>query len=236
MRAAAARVIGRLRIPGAGHALITAMNDSRPEVRHESMRALGALGDATAVQALGDQLNYHRKGEGARAALDGLARLAHPASVPQFEERLTDRDPWLRRAAAEGLGRVGHAAAVDALRAGAAGDDEEMVRAAMVFALVKIGQERAARLADFLDGRSVAPQVQGYLLELGSAAVGELAPRLLEPDEQVRRRVAEALGAIGDASTIPTLTPLLQDRDREVVKAAGRAIERIKQRAEGPRT
>ena len=152
--------------------------------------------------------------------------------MPAFTERLPDRDPWLRRAAAEGLGRTGDASSIEALRAGASGDDVEMVRAAMVFALVKLGHERAARLTDFLDEEDMASQVRGYLVELGADVAPQIAPRLQEPDAGVRKHVAETLGAIGDASTITVLAPLLQDRDREVVRAAERAIERIKMRSE----
>ena len=49
-----------------------------------------------------EQLAFYKKGEGAWSALDALARLAQPSSIPLFKERLTDKDPKMRRAAAEG--------------------------------------------------------------------------------------------------------------------------------------
>ena len=39
---------------------------------------------------------------------------------------------------------------------------------------------------------------------------------------------AVVLGAIGDASHVAVLQPLLHDRNRDVVRAAERAIQRIK--------
>jgi HEAT repeat protein len=84
------------------------------------------------------------------------------------------------------------------------------------------------RLVDMLDSDSIAPQVQGYLMELGPPVAAELIPRLQEPDASVRRYVAEVLGAIGSEATIAALTPLQKDGDRDVVKAANRAIERIR--------
>src|SRR5262245_40875277 len=87
IRAAAGRVIGRLKVPNSGDALLKAVNDSQPDVRYSAMRALGATRDARAVQALTEQFAFYRKGEGAWSALDALARIASPPSVPLFKER-----------------------------------------------------------------------------------------------------------------------------------------------------
>jgi HEAT repeat protein len=230
VRAATARVIGRLRIKTAGENLIKAMNDSNAQVRYASMRALGEIGEPRAVQALTDQFNYYGKGEGAFSALEALARIAHPSSVELFKTRLTDKDPLLRRAAAEGLGRSGYVSAADALQTAATTDASDMVRAAVAFALKKQGQSYLGRMMDFLNHENTAPQVQSYLLEIGPSIVAELIPRLQEPGETGRRFIAETLGALGDATTIAALTPLLQDRDEDVKQAATHAIARIKMR------
>jgi HEAT repeat protein len=228
IRAGAARVIGRLRMKSASDALFKAINDSSADVRHAAMRALGEIGEMNAVQALTDQFKYYAKGAGAWAALDALARLAHPSSAPLFKAHLADRDPYLRRASAEGLGRLGDASEMSNLQEGVNNDESEMVRAAMAFALQKTGRNFVMRLVDMLDSDSIAPQVQGYLMELGPPVADELIPRLQEPDASVRRHVAEVLGAIGSEGTIVALTPLQKDGDRDVVKAANQAIERIR--------
>lgn len=230
VRAAAARVIGRLRVTSAGDSLINAMNDSNAQVRYASMRALGEINEARALQALTDQFNYYGKGEGAFSALDALARIAHPSSVDLFKAHLTDKDPYLRRAAAEGLGRAGYVSAKEALQTGATNDSSEMVRVAMAFALKKQGQNYLGRMLDYVDHEQTAPQILAYLLELGPSIVPELLPRVQEPGSTSRRYLAQALGALGDAGTIPVLSPLLQDRDREVVETATHAITRIKMR------
>jgi HEAT repeat protein len=230
IRAAAARVIGRMGADNAGDALIIAMNDSNPQVRFASMRALGEIREERAVTALTDQFNFHRKGEGAWSALDALARIAHPSCASLFRSQLTGKDPYLRRVAAEGLARTGDQSDFDTLQKMATADDSEMVRAASAFALLKLGHNYLERLVDHLDSERMAPQVQSYLFELGSPAAAGLIPRLFEPDEAIRRHVAEVLGGIGDASTIAGLTPLLSDRNKEVAKAARLAIERIKTR------
>jgi HEAT repeat protein len=229
IRAGAARVVGRLQVKSAGDALLKAVNDSSAQVRFASIRALGEIREERAIRAITDQLNYYEHGEGAWSALEALARIAHPSSVPVFQARVSDRDPHIRRAAAEGLARAGDKASVEAFSGWVNQDESEMVRAAMAFALYKKGHvSYLERLVDFMDDERTAIQVQGYLLELGPPVVTLTAHRLKEPDEGVRRHLAHAFGALGDQSTIAALTPLKDDRDRGVAAAATRAIERIK--------
>jgi HEAT repeat protein len=227
VRAGAARVAGRLGVKAAGDVLIKAVNDSNTEVRYAAMRALGALREERAVSALTEQLNYYGKGEGAWSALDGLARIAHKSSVPVFTERLTDRDQYLRRAAAEGLGRSGDTSAIGALETGAGNDAADMARAAMAYALQKLGRNYIPRLIEFLDDAKTTLQVQDYLLELGPPIEKELVPSLQEPDPGIRAAVADVLGQVGGDQSLAVLQNL-KDRDKDVVEAARRAVERIK--------
>lgn len=227
IRAAAARVAGRLRVKTAGEALIKAVNDSREPVRFAAMRALGEVGETMAVQALTQQLEHYRRGEGAWSALDALARIGHSSSVPLFTARLSDRDPFMRRAAAEGIARAKDASAVPALESGVSTDSSAMVRAAMAFALQSLGGNYLARLANALDDRKMAPQIAGYFLELGPAVAAELTPHLKDPSDSIRSNVALILGAIGGAAERAALQPLLQDRSSDVRRAAERALERI---------
>ena len=229
IRAGAARVVGRLQVKSAGDALLKAVNDSNADVRYASIRALGEIRDERAIQALTEQLSYYGKGEGAWSALGALARIAHPSSVSVFQSRLADKDPYLRRAAVEGLARAGDVASVEAFVTEANQDESEMVRAAVAFALYKKGHVTfLGRLIDFADSDSLAPQLQGYFAELGPSAIPLVVVRLQEPDVEVRRNLVLILAALGDPSAVNALTPLKEDRNREVATAATYAIERIK--------
>ena len=229
IRAGAARVTGRLAVQAAGDALIKAVNDSSADVRYAAMRALGMLREPRAVTALAEQLKFYGGGEGGWSALDALARIAHPSSVPVFTERLADRDQYIRRAAAEGLGRSGAKAALEALETGAGNDPSNMVRAAMQYALQKLGRNYIGRLIEFLDDRKTTLQVQEYLIEFGPAIEQDLLPSLQEPDEAIRAAVADVLGEIGGDASLAALQSHA-DRDKDVVEAAKRAVERIKMR------
>lgn len=229
VRTGAARVAGRLEVKNASDALIKAVNDSNAGVRYAAMRALGAIRDERAVAALTEQLNHYGKGEGAWAALDGLARIAHSSSVPLFTERLADRDPFIRRAAAEGLGRAGDTGTAGALETGAGNDPSDMVRAAMAYALQKFGRNYVPRLIEFLDDRRTTLQVQDYLLEFGQPIEKELLPSLQETDPGIRAGVADVLGQIGGDASLAALRTV-KDANKDVMEAATRAIERIEMR------
>lgn len=228
IRTAAGEVIGRLKVTDAGDALFKAINDSQPPVRYAAMHALGRLREARAIGALTDQLKYYVKGEGAWSALEALARIADPSSVPLFRERLTDKDPNIRRAAAEGLGRAGDTSALEPLTAAATTDPSDMVRAAMAFALQKLGQNYAQRMVDAMTSSRVIPQVQEYLLELGPPVAPAILSFLQEPEPSIRLAVADVLGFIGGDAAVAPLQAATQDRDPEVAAAAKRALERLK--------
>ncbi len=230
IRAAAARVIGRLQVTTAGDALIAAVNDRTSLVRDAAMRALGAIREPSAVPALTEQLTYYGTGDGALAALDALARIASPPSVPVFKAHLHDRNPLFRRAAAEGLGRTGDTSDLAALQEAAGNDTSPEARAAMAFALQKLGQHYIPRLAEFMTSPKTAGQVSDYLIELGPATVPTLIPLLKDPSPAIRADVATVIGTLGGPGAAAALAPLTADHDADVAAAATRAIERLKAR------
>ena len=228
VRAAAARVAGRLKVKEAGDALIKAINDSQSEVRFAAMRALGAIREPRAVAALTEQLAYYKKGEGAWSAVDALAQIGSPASVPVLRERLQDKDPFVRRAAAEGLGRAGDTASLEVFEKTVTTDDSLMVRLAPAFALQKLGRNYMARIVDLMNGKTFA-QGQEYLIELGPQTVPTVVPRLQDPEPGLREALADVLGVIGNDTTVAALEPVTKDRDASVAAAAKRAIARLQQ-------
>jgi HEAT repeat protein len=230
IRTGAARVVGRLQVKAAGDALIRATNDSNGGVRFAAMRALGAIREDRAVQALTEQFNFYGKGEGAWSALDALARIANPSSIPLFKARLADKDPFLRRAAAEGLARTGDKSAISALQIGTGSDSSPMVRTAMAFALQTLGQNYLPRLVESMTSAKTAPQTADYLLELGPSIVPALVPHLQDPSPAIRGNVAQVIGALGGPAAEAALQPLTEDRDRDVAQAATRALRQLKTR------
>ena len=126
------------------------------------------------------------------------------------------------------MGRTGDTSEVSALQIGAGNDTAEMVRAAMAFALQKLGRHYIPRLVESMDSEKTAPQIADYLIELGPPVAAQLVPHLQDQSPAIRANVATVLGAIGGDATLAALQPLTTDKDRAVAQAATRAIERIK--------
>ena len=115
-RYAAVRVIGRVferRAPDepiattVGDAMVGVLNDPDRNMRSAAMQALGAMGYERAVQALTDQFQYFGRGDQAEAALDAVARIAHPASIDLLMTQLASKQRRLKAIAIEGLARIG---------------------------------------------------------------------------------------------------------------------------------
>ncbi len=232
VREAAARVIGGLRVTTAGDALVNALNDRSTRVATAAMRALGDIKAWQSLQALTEQFSYYEgKGPRAEAALDALARIAHASSQELFLSQLTARAPNLRRLAAEGLARSGNAEAAQQAGAALAADKETDVRLAGAFAAV-VGSGQASggvsALVSVLDNGANHEQAMAYLVELGPRALPGLEQALGAPDVETRERAALVLGFIGGDQALVLLERARSDKDLRVVRAAERAIARLR--------
>lgn len=228
VRVAAARVLGALRASGAGDALIDAINDRNDDVKAAAMRALGDLREARAVQALTEQFQFYGKGPLALAALDGLARIAHPSSVPVFQQQLTHKDAAMRRVSAEGLARTGQASLSLPTLESAATDRDKSAALAVAYALQSVGRPALDRLVGALVDPRLQPQAMLYLTELGRPIARPLGGYLQVPDPATRQAVAMVLGVIGGEDALAALERAKVDPDTEVARAAERAIARAR--------
>ncbi len=228
VRVAAARVLGALRATGAGDALIGAVNDPHKDVRLAAMRALGDLREPRAIQALTEQFQFYGAGEFAVAALDGLARIAHPTSVPLFQQQLTNKDARLRRLSAEGLARTGQASlSLPTLESGLT-DRDKSAALAVAYALQSVGRPSLDRLVEALGDPRRQSQAMLYLTELGRPVARPLGGYLQAPDPATRQAVAMVLGVIGGDEALAALERAKLDPDTEVARAAERAIARAR--------
>jgi len=227
VRVAAARVAGAVRAASLGDALVAAMNDAKQDVQLAAMRALGDIGEKRASRALRERFLHDQHGQGAEAALDGLARLADPASQPVFFEQVTSRDADLRRAAFEGLARLGDVAAIRAVEARTGGEHDRRARLARAFALARDGGRGVPDLLKAIGEDHLAEQVMAYLVELGRGHVKELLPALASPDVPTRGRIVQVLGIVGGPEALQALEPSMRDPDAAVARAAEHAVARI---------
>lgn len=228
IRAAVARVIGRLRVREAAGPLLVGLEDSSDVVRRFAIEALGWVGDERATAPLLRLVNGG--GETGARALLALARLARPEAADLFRANVSNRDAAWRRAAVEGMGRLRMDGAGDTVAA-LAEDSSGEVRLAAVFAAHELGTEQSHVLASALGERTRAEQARDYLLELGPAATPGIRSALgVVTDSRHRVDLVHALGFVGTAEDIAVLEPLLSTGDERLARATGHAINRIRAR------
>jgi HEAT repeat protein len=228
VRLAAARVAGAVRASSLGDSLVAAMNDPNHDVRVAAMRSVGDIRETRAVRALREQVEFRPHGPDARAALDGLARIADPATLPTFQAFVADRDAELRRSAIEGIARTGDAAAIKALESATAGERDAGVRLARAFALERGGASGLPDLVRGLDSSRYAELAQAYLVEIGRPVVPGLSSYLRSPDAGVREQIVQVLALIGGDEARQAIEPTTRDPDVSVARAAERGLARIR--------
>jgi HEAT repeat protein len=219
-----------------GDSLVEAINSREATLRLASMQALGSLRYPFALQALTQQFGYYQRGEAAEAALEGLAGIAHPSSVPLFAELAAGGDPGIRRRAVEGLGRSGDRRQLAVVERVAASDRSPEVQLAAVFASQRLaGQARPGRLVAALANPALRALAQAYLVELSPSGASALAASLQDPDPATRAMVADVLGFSGDARVVPALEAAARDADAGAARAANRALARLRLAAAAPK-
>jgi HEAT repeat protein len=180
------------------------------------------------MQALTDLFAYHGKGDAAEAALDALARIGHPASVPLFTAQLASKSATLRAIAIEGLARSGDKKQLAAIQAVVDKEHEAAVTLAGAFAQVLLGNAATDVVSDSLGRPRVREQAKRYLIEIAPGRTNSFGHQLLDSDPDIRHDVVDALGLAGDPAAIAVLDPLTKDRDPQVARAAERAVARLR--------
>jgi HEAT repeat protein len=228
IRAATARVLGRLAVVEAGEALISALNDSSALVRRYAAEALGRIREERAVQSLAELTAFYGQDEMAAATVLALARIAHPSSLDLLRQRLADPNAAMRRAAAEGVGRLGDQESRPALEGMMASDPSAAVRLAAALAIGRLGEPQTHVLASAVGSPATKAQACEYLLEIGPAAVpGVQSALAIANTPRLVADLLHVLGFIGDSETVAIVQPYAEDPNPDVQRAATNAIARI---------
>jgi HEAT repeat protein len=216
----------------AGDLIVGGLNEADVNLRLASMGALGEMRYERAVQSLTDLFNYYKKGPEAMAALDAVAKIGHPGSIPFFLAQLGNGDAQVRRMAVEGVGRTGDAAAMAQMQLKAERDQSAYVGHALAFAKARNGNfSEMPKLVQGFKYSAIAPDTFSYLVELGPAAALELAAFSTNADLKIRAGVAEVLGIVGNQTSLVLLDVLMRDKSGPVAEAAARSQKRLVPRA-----
>jgi HEAT repeat protein len=212
----------------AGDQIVAGMNDPDVMLRLSSMGALGEMRYDRAVQSLTDMYSYYKKGPEAMAALDAVAKIGHPGSLPVFQAQLGHRDALVRRLAVEGIGRTGDRAAMAEMETRMAREQSPYVVYARAFAKARNGDvSQVAKIVGGFGYSLLESDTFDYLVELGPTVAPELWSFSTHKDAKVRAGAAEVLGIIGTQASLPAVEAMMGDRSSLVKAAAARSQKRL---------
>jgi len=198
------------------------------KVRANTVRALGELGDKSAVKPLINALSDSDSSVRS-VATRALGELGDKSAVKPLINALSDSDSSVRSVATRALGELGDKSAVEPL-IDALADSEVHVRGNAARALEKLGATKEQLLEGYLKALSNSDvKVRGNaartLGELGDRkAVEPLIDALVDSSSEVRKNAARALGELGDKRAVEPLIDALADSSSEVRKNAARAL------------
>jgi HEAT repeat protein len=216
--------------------LIYALDDPDPWVNCAAARALGQIGNPSAIAHL-SAITTSEHSVVRSAGTQALAQMADiralraalaakeaprafwtlmalkeldESALDQLQALLDDPDEHIRAQAAEVLSRLGETASIEPLA------NALQSKAQTVVGEPPVRHETQETVATQVAVRSAVAETDTGLVPLLSA--------LHDPDAEVRLAAAEALGKLGDSGAIPGLSEALGDTDSRVRAAAARSI------------
>jgi hypothetical protein len=191
--------------------LVKALQYNDFSVQSEAAKALGSLGSPAMdelIRALKKKDKQTRLG-----IIEALTEIRDPRAVPALIETIRDQSSEVKWETAIALGEIGDPQATGPL-VNALKDYDKYVRYGAAFALAKIGwkpadeTEKAFYFAGMQEWKAVRM--------IGKPAIPALSHILNDRDSNVRQKVIEILGEIGDPDATPALVRSLGDENSEV--------------------
>ena len=221
----------------AGPQLIDLLDSVYDEIKQEAAVTLGILRTSQALPKLQAMYENNPDKRTREKALEGLAYLGDPVSVPLFVKALWSAENPIRTSAAEGLARARDAKALPDLEKAVHVEKDGEARLAMQFAITALGKEDfLSTIVTDLGSRLRGDSAQAYLIELSrdKAFLARLYPYTSSTDATVRRRLCTVLMYSGDQTSLEQLERLSHDPNGEVASAALRAARAIRVRVSSP--
>jgi HEAT repeat protein len=225
--------LGKIQDVSAGPKLVDLLSSSNRKVQQDAAVTVGILRTSAAVPKLQALYENGPSKQTRQKALQGLAYVGDPASVPIFVKALYDKEASVRGYAAQGLARAKDQKALPDLLRSAPAEKNADARLAMEFAVTSLGRnDYLSSMIDSLDSGE-ADVAQAYLVELSHEPnfLAQLYPYTNSRNDQVRQRLCKVLMYAGDGTSIHPLEQLSRDNNNDVAAAALRALSAVRSRA-----
>ena len=240
--------LGELRDKNAAPTLVPSLKSDDETLFSAAANALGKIGEVQGVQTLSDAYKNAPKMRRAvlgRALLQGADRLratnveANKVSAAAVYELLqTNPSPQIGAGALRGLILLSNEKSLPLLLGALTQDDTPQQRMAIALSRDIFKGEQGARATQLLANQlpKLSSSGQALLLnalgERGDAGAAPAVAALLKSDDaNVRLAAADAIGALGDASTVPLLLNLATGTSKEPRDAARASLVRLKGQA-----
>jgi len=220
--------LGQLRDASAGPALEKALRDPDKQVVAEAILSLGLVGYTSSRPVIEELFRTDSSALIKSRALESLALLHDPGSVPLFESLLANKDDYYRELSAEGLSRQKYSGAKD-WKTKFETEQKPNVKNALAYGLAASGDlDYINSLANALDSRQ-SGQAEVYLYELGkyNGELNELYRYLRSTNPKVRAGMVRVIGNIGDPASRDQVRALSEDPNTDVVREAVGALRKL---------
>ena len=244
------RTLIKIGDPAAGSYLVPFFRDSDQKVRTQAMVAAGMLRYRPAVEPLLSVygLGAEKKGRISKvvgtvkgtlsynpsrdeAALWALSLIGDERAEQTFVENMTDHDADRRQYAFEGLARIADPRYLDQISRLVLTEKNGDVKLAEQWALYRMGSRPNIQYIVRKLDTDQEQQARAYLMEANDPA--DLYPYIRSSNDEVRRKVIDILGRIGDGETVKELKPVAETSGKDTSNTATVAIKRIEWRLSG---
>ncbi len=225
--------LGKVQDLSAGPKLVDLLSSPNRKVQQDAAVTVGILRARSAVPRLQALYENGPDKETRLKALQGLAYLGDPVSVPIFLKALNDKEASIRGYAAQGLARAKDQKALPDLLRSAPAEKNADARLAMEFAVTSLGRnDYLSSIIESLDSGE-ADVAQAYLVELARNPnfLAQLYPYMNSRNAQVQQHLCNVLMYAGDDTSVHPLEQLSHDPNSEVAAAALRALSAVRRRA-----
>jgi HEAT repeat protein len=225
--------LAKIRDTSAGPRLVDLLDSPSKEVKRDAAVTVGILQCRDAVPKIQLLFENGSDRKTREKALQGLAYLGDPVSIPLFIREIWSANKAFRISAAEGLGRAGVRDNVPELEKAASAERDAEAKLAFQFAITELGKDDYLNtLVDGLTSRLHSGTAEAYLVELtrNPGFLPKLYPYLNNSDSTIRRKLALVLVTTGDKTSIAPLEKLSHDSNNDVAAAALRALSATRSR------
>lgn len=233
----ALEALSKIKDTSAGPRLVDLLDSTMPDVKRDAAVTLGILRTHEALAKLQWVYENDPEQKNKEKAIEGLAFVGDPASIPVFKKALSSNAKPVRTSAAEGLARVKDPNTLPDLEKAMGEERDAGVKLALEYAITAVGKEDyLAGLVHELTSILRSDVAQAYLIELARDPkfLPKLYTFLSEDDATVRKKLCRVLMFAGDQSSLNHLDRLTHDKDTEVASEAIRASRAIRARVALP--